>query len=177
MLRTAKDKKAAVAAAATVQIVTFRVGSEEYGLDIGVITEALRPLRITPLPHMPRFIEGVIDLRGTIIPVVDLRKRFGLTDIRNDPRKIRMIITRGALQGSGGSAADHLCLVVDGVREVLVVPERQIGSAPEAATGSGSGFIAGVAKLADRLVVIVDIRKILSGEERAALAEAGDVHA
>jgi purine-binding chemotaxis protein CheW len=173
MLRT-REKKTAVAEA-TAQIVTFRVGREEYGLDIGVITEALRPLRITTLPHMPRFIEGVINLRGTIIPVVDLRKRFGLRDIQNDPRKMRMIITRGALQGAGGGAADLLCLVVDGVHEVLHVPERQIGPAPDAATGAG--FIAGVAKVAERLVIIIDEKRVLSGEERAALAEAGDVHA
>ena len=176
MLRTTKDKHTAVAEA-TAQIVTFLVGREEYGLDIGAITEALRPLKITPLPHMPRFIEGVIDLRGMIIPVVDLRKRFGLTDILNDPRKMRMIIIRGALPGAAGGAADLLGLVVDGVREVLHVPERQIGPAPEAATGPQAGFIAGMAKVMDRLVIIIDVKRILSGEERKALAEAGDVHA
>jgi purine-binding chemotaxis protein CheW len=152
------------------------VGREEFGLDIGVITEALRPLRITPLPHMPRFIEGVINLRGMIIPVVDLRKRFGLTDIQSDPRKSRMIITSGALQGGGGGPEDLLGLVVDSVREVLLLSARQIEAAPEAATGDQAGFIAGVAKVADRLVIVLDIGRILSGAERAELAEASDVH-
>jgi purine-binding chemotaxis protein CheW len=176
MLQNKKmDKKTAVTEK-TAQIVTFQVGQEEFGLDIGVITEALRPLKITPLPHMPRFIEGVINLRGTIIPVVDLRKRFGLTNIQNDPRKIRMIITRGALLGGNGNAQDLLGLVVDTVREVLHIPVRDIGAAPEAATSGQADFIAGVAKVADRLVIILDIGRVLSGEERAALAEAGDVH-
>jgi purine-binding chemotaxis protein CheW len=175
MLRLKKDMKAAVAAA-TAQIVTFQVGQEEFGLDIGVITEALRPLKITPLPHMPRFIEGVINLRGAIIPVVDLRKRFGLTNIQNDPRKMRMIIARGALHGGSGNAQDLLGLVVDTVREVLHVPVRDIGPAPEAATSGQAGFIAGVAKVTDRLVIILNIGRVLSGEEQAALAEAGDVH-
>ena len=176
MLRTSRDKRTSVAEAIA-QIVTFQVGPEEYGLDIGAITEALRPLKITTLPHMPRFIEGVINLRGMIIPVVDLRKRFGLTDIRNNPRKMRMIIIRGALEGAGGGPEDLLGLVVDGVREVLHVPEREIGPAPEAATGAQAGFIAGMAKVQDRLVILIDVTRVLSGEERAALAEAGDVHA
>jgi purine-binding chemotaxis protein CheW len=173
MLREKREKKAVVAEAMT-QIVTFQVGREEFGLDIGVITEALRPLRITPLPHMPRFIEGVINLRGMIIPVVDLRKRFGLADIQSDPRKSRMIITRGALRG--GSPEDLLGLVVDSVREVLLLPARQIEAAPEAATGDQAGFIAGVAKVADRLVIVLDIGRLLSGAERTELAEASDVH-
>ena len=175
MLRNKKETKAAVAEA-TAQIVTFVVGREEFGLDIGVITEALRPLKITPLPHMPRFIEGVVNLRGVIIPVVDLRRRFGLENIQNDPRKMRMIITRGAMHGGPGAEKDLLGLVVDAVREVLHVPVREIGPAPEAARSGQAGFIAGVAKVADRLIIILDIGRILSGEERTALAEAGDVH-
>lgn len=175
MLREKREKKTVVAEATT-QIVTFQVGREEFGLDINVITEALRPLPITPLPHMPRFIEGVINLRGMIIPVVDLRKRFGLTDIQNDPRKTRMIITRGALRSGSGGPQGLLGLVVDSVREVLLLPAGQIEAAPEAATGEQAGFIAGVAKVADRLVIVLDITRILSGAERAELAEAGDVH-
>lgn len=174
MLRDTKDRKTAVAEELA-QIVTFHVGEEEFGLDIGAITEAIRPLPITPLPRMPQFVEGVINLRGVIIPVVDLRKRFGLTEIRNNPRKMRMIIIRGAVEGQRGPQKP-LALVVDSVREVLHIPLRQIEPAPAAATGEQAGFIGGVAKAMDRLIIIVDITKILSGEERTALAEAGNVH-
>jgi len=174
MLRNTKDRKTAVTEEIA-QIVTFHVGQEEFGLDIGAITEAIRPLPITPLPRMPQFVEGVINLRGIIIPVVDLRKRFGLTEIRNNPRKMRMIIIRGALHGTGGPQK-LLALVVDSVREVLHIPLRQIEPAPAAATGEQAGFIGGVAKAMDRLIIIIDITKILSGEERTALAEAGNVH-
>jgi purine-binding chemotaxis protein CheW len=118
----------------------------------------------------------VINLRGMIIPVVDLRKRFGLTEIQNNPRKMRMIITRGALHGAARGSQGLLGLVVDAVREVLHVPVRQIEAAPEAATGEQAPFIAGVAKVTDRLIILLDITRILSGEERAALAEASDVH-
>ncbi len=158
----------------TAQIVTFRVGNEEYGLDINTITEAIRPLPITPLPHMPPFVEGVINLRGKLIPVVDLRKRFSVPDLRGNPRTIRMLITRGALQSARRGRRQLIGLVVDGVGEVLHVPRRQIEAAPEAATGSLTAFIAGVAKVADRLVVILDIAGILTGDERAALSEASD---
>ena len=174
MLRDINNKKTAVTEERA-QIVTFHVGQEEFGLDIGAITEAIRPLPITPLPRMPRFVEGVINLRGSIIPVVDLRKRFGLTEIRNDPRKMRMIIIRGALHGTGGPQKP-LALVVDSVREVLHIPLRQIEPAPAAATGEQAGFIGGVAKAMDRLIIIIDITRILSGEELTALAEAGNVH-
>lgn len=174
MLRVTKDKKKAVTEEIA-QIVTFHVGREEFGLDIGAITEAIRPLTITPLPHMPQFVEGVINLRGIIIPVVDLRKRFGLSEIRNDPRKMRMIIIRGAVDGTR-SPQKLLALVVDSVREVVNIPRRQIEPAPAAATGSQAGFIGGVAKAMDRLIIIIDITRILSGEERIALAEAGNVH-
>jgi len=174
MLRKTNNRKTAVAEELA-QIVTFHVGQEEFGLDIGAITEAIRPLPVTQLPRMPQFIEGVINLRGVIIPVVDLRKRFGLTEIRNNPRTMRMIIIRGALHGTGGPQK-LLALAVDSVREVLHIPLRQIEPAPAAATGAQAGFIGGVAKAMDRLIIIIDITRILSGAERTALAEAGDVH-
>jgi len=174
MLRVAKNKKTTVIEELA-QIVTFHVGQEEFGLDISAITEAIRPLPVTALPRMPKFVEGVINLRGIIMPVVDLRKRFGLSEIRNDPRKMRMIIIRGALTGRGGPQK-LLALVVDSVREVVHVPLRQIESAPAAATGAQAGFIGGVAKVMDRLIIIIDITRILSGEERTALAEADHVH-
>jgi purine-binding chemotaxis protein CheW len=171
----ARERRDAEAAgeADLLQMVTFAVGVEEFGLDINAITEAIRPLSITQLPHMPPFIEGVINLRGMIIPVVDLRKRFAISGERTDPRKTRMIITRGALPGT--AAGGPLGLVVDGVREVVHVPRSQIEPAPAAARGSGAECISGVAKLASRLIILVDIAKVLSREERTVLAEADDV--
>jgi purine-binding chemotaxis protein CheW len=174
----ARDKMndSTAGAAEVLQIVTFPVGEEEFGLDINAITEAIRPLPVTALPHMPPFIEGVINLRGSIIPVVDLRKRFGLAGARSDQRRIRMIITQGARPGATRGARSLLGLVVDGVREVLHVPRTQIEPAPEAAKGRGADFVAGVAKMSGRLIILLDITRILSREERTALAEAADVN-
>ncbi len=161
----------------TTQFVTFQVGAESFGLDIGAITEVIRPLPVTSLPHMPKFIKGVIDLRGTIIPVVDLRERFGLTDVRNNLRTMRMIITRGALTGRGTGAVRLLGLVVDSVQDVLDIPSSGIGPAPEGAMSERAAFIAGMARVADRLIILLDIGRVLSGEERSVLAEAGNVSA
>jgi purine-binding chemotaxis protein CheW len=171
-----RDRKAkqVIAADETLQLVTFQVGTEEYGLEINSITEIVRPHRITPLPRMPEFIEGVINLRGTIIPIVDLRKRFALATIHDNPRKMRMMITRGAVNGAAGTGRKPLGLVVDGVNEVLHVPKKDIEPAPEAATGASADFITGMGKVADRLIILLDITRILSQQERAALAEAGN---
>ncbi len=172
-MRDTREKKI-VAVEERVQLVTFQIGAEEFGLDIRSIAEVVRPLKITALPRMPEFIEGVINLRGTIIPIVDLRKRFGLEVVAGPAKKARMLITRGAVRGPDGAGADLLGLVVDGVHEVLYIPRQQIDPAPTAARGPHSDFIGGVGKAGDRLIILVDITKILSPQEREALAEAGD---
>ncbi|HSA78456.1 MAG TPA: chemotaxis protein CheW [Nitrospirota bacterium] len=169
-----RNSKPVVVADETVQIVTFQVGTEQYGLEINSISEIVRPHRITPLPRMSEFIEGVINLRGTIIPIVDLRKRFALAMIHDNPRKVRMMITRGAVHGATGNGKELLGLVVDGVNEVIHVPKKDIETAPEAALGERSDFITGMGKVADRLIILLDITRILSQQERVALAEAGN---
>lgn len=165
-MRDKKSKKVLVQEE-QVQLVTFQVGSEEYGLDIDAISEVVRPLKITTLPKMPDFIEGVVNLRGTIIPVVDLRKRFDLSAGSGDARKARMIITRGALQVSGG--AGLLGLIVDRVSEVVHLPVREIAPAPEAARGRNTDFIKGMGKLGDHLIILLEIGRILSQQERREL--------
>jgi purine-binding chemotaxis protein CheW len=169
-----RNSKLEVAADETVQIVTFQVGAEQYGLEINSITEIVRPHRITPLPRMPEFIEGVINLRGTIIPIVDLRKRFALATVHDNARRLRMMITRGAIHGTAGNGRELLGLVVDGVNEVIHVPKKDIEAAPEAARGASADFITGMGKVADRLIILLDITRILSQQERVALAEAGN---
>ena len=168
-----KGKKAATVDDDVVQFVTFRVGDEECGVDIRSITEVIRPLKITPLPRMPEFIEGVVNLRGMIIPIVDLRKRFALSRIVDNPRKMRMLITKGAISGASRAGKEQLLgLVVDSVQEVLHVPRKDIEPAPEAARGQHAGFITGMGKVGDRLIILIDSSMILSQQERSALAEA-----
>lgn len=170
-VKSRKKYNSTAVAEELLQVVTFQVGTEEYAFPIDAITEVVRPLKITPLPKMPDFIEGVVNLRGDIIPVVDLRNRFGLRNAGNDLRKMRMIITRGAVQGSAGSVG-LLGFVVDRVDEVMHIPRKDIDPAPPAATGGDADFISGMGKIADRLIILLDISRVLSGQERTALAEA-----
>jgi purine-binding chemotaxis protein CheW len=170
-----KEKKDAVVDENAIQLVTFKVGGEEYGVDIRCITEVVRPLKITPLPRMPEFIEGVVNLRGVIIPIVDLRKRFALSQVVENLKKMRMLIIQGAIPGASGAASEALLgLMVDSVQEVLHLPGKDIEATPEAAKGQYAGFITGVGKVGDRLIILIDITKILSQQERSALAEAGN---
>lgn len=170
-----KEKKAVITEDDTVEFVTFQVGDEEYGVDIRCIAEVVRPLKITPLPRMPEFVEGVVNLRGVIIPIVDLRKRFALSRIVDNPKKMRILITKGAIPGAAGTTTEALLgLVVDSVQEVLHLSGKDIESAPEAARGQQAEFIAGMGKVGDRLIIIINIMKILSQQERSALAEAGN---
>jgi purine-binding chemotaxis protein CheW len=167
-----KEKKVATVDDDVVQFVTFQVGDEEYGVDIRRITEVIRPIKIKPLPRMPEFIEGVINLRGMIIPIVDLRKRFALSRIVDNPRKMRMLITKGAIPGASGAGRELLGLVVDSVQEVLHINRKDIEPAPQAARGQHAGFITGMGKISDRLIILIDSSMILSQQERSALAEA-----
>jgi purine-binding chemotaxis protein CheW len=158
---TAREKKVAVVEEA-MQIVTFQVGSEEYGLDIKSITEVIRPLKITPLPRMPEFVEGVINLRGIIIPVVDLRKRFSIGAALNNARTVRIMIIRGAVPGTAGGGKELLGLVVDAVNEVIFMPLKDIEATPASAVGRDVEFITGMGKVGERLVILLDVAKLLS---------------
>jgi purine-binding chemotaxis protein CheW len=166
-----KEKKQEVAEDA-MQIVTFQVGGEEYGLDIRSITEVIRPLKITPLPRMPEFIEGVINLRGVIIPVVDLRKRFSPGKTDQQLKTVRIMIVRGAVPSEAGDGKELLGLLVDSVKEVLSILQKDIEPPPAAATGQNAEFISGMGKVGERLVIFLDITRILSRQERSVLAEA-----
>ena len=173
MKRLATNDKKKKVAEDTMQIVTFQVGNEEYGLDIRSITEVIRPLKITQLPRMPEFIEGVINLRGAIIPVVDLRKRFSPEKVVSHPKTQRIMIVRGAVTGEAGDGKELLGIIVDAVQEVLSIPKKDIAPSPAAATGRNAEFISGMGKIGERLIIFLDITRILSKQECSALAEAG----
>lgn len=117
----------------------------------------------------------MINLRGVIIPIMDLRIRFDLRTAAGDARKLRMIVTRCALQAPAGALPGLLGIVVDSVEEVIHVPKKDIDAAPAVAKGRHAEFIAGMAKVGERLIIVLDITRVLNLEERRALAEAGNV--
>ncbi len=140
-----------------IQLACFRIGAESYAIDIMRIKEIIRPLKLTPIPKAPPFIEGVINLRGAVIPVVDLRKRFDHV-AAGTAGKVRIIIC--ALSGR------IVGLVVDEVFEVRRYSRQDVQPAPHFLKGKGSEFFLGVCRREEELVMILDLEKILSTEEK-----------
>jgi chemotaxis signal transduction protein len=148
-----------------VQLVTFLLGEEEYGVPISQIQEIDRLSKITKVPKAAPFIEGITNLRGEVIPVLDTRKRFELEVKPSDDRTRIMIVDIGGVKTG---------LVVDSVREVLNLARKDIAPPPDSiGSGSGQQFISGIGKVdaGKRMIVLLDVKRILSSQERAHLSE------
>ncbi len=142
------------------QFVIFNIINEEFAIDIKKVKEIIRVKKSTRVPQAPSFIQGVINLRGDVIPVVDLRKRFGLdaTEITNETRTV-IVEMRDDLLG----------LIVDAVTEVLRIDEEEIEPPPKNIAGLKAEYISGVGKVDERLLIILNIEKLLTSEERLKL--------
>ncbi|HBE95097.1 MAG TPA: chemotaxis protein CheW [Desulfovibrio sp.] len=145
-----------------IQLVTFSIGEEEFGVDILKVQEIIRTMEITKVPRAPEFVEGVINLRGKVIPIVDLRKRFGL-ETRDHDKHTRIIVIEINQMIVG--------FVVDSVSEVLRIPANTVEPPPPVVSGLESEYISGVGKLQDRLLILLDLNRLLSGEEKDALSQ------
>jgi purine-binding chemotaxis protein CheW len=151
------------AAVPQVQLVTFKVGGEEFGLDVFAVHEILRYQGVTPVPRAPAFVEGVLDVRGSVVPVIDLRRRFEVKEFDyGDDTRIVLVEYSG----------ERLGLVVDSVTEVLRAPETSISPPPAYIRGLAQEFMKGIVRLEARLVILLDLERILSSEERIALESA-----
>ncbi len=144
------------------QMVGFRVGPETFAVPIALVHEIVRLPRITAVPEAPTHIEGVMNLRGKIIPVVDLRKRFGDPDPKPD-RRNRVIVAE--LDGR------KFGLIVDAASEVLKIAPSQV-EAPPIVFGEGEvNYVTGVAKLGGRIVILIDVNKVLQKGELRRIGE------
>lgn len=145
------------------QLVVFDLAAESYGVDINVVQSIIQMQEITRIPRTPEFVDGVINLRGKIIPVVDSRKRFGLADgERNSDNRI-------VVASIGGQ---DIGMVVDAVSEVLRIPMDAVEPPSTLITSQDSDYIRGIAKVEDRLVILLDLEKVFTDQEKTALAEA-----
>lgn len=143
-------------------IVGFRIGRETFGVPINLVHEIVRVPDITAVPEAPDCIEGVINLRGKIVSVVDLRKRFGEKDIHaNKKNRILVAEVEGKMVG----------LIVDAASEVLKVPPSEIENPPNVFEEGELNYVTGVGKLRDRLVILVDLTKILQRGELRRLTD------
>ena len=147
------------AAEATEHLATFYLAREEYGVDVKQVQEIRRVAEITSVPRAPEFVRGVINLRGRILPVLDLRRRLGLGEVVVE-RASRIVVVRVKERLLG--------LLVDGASQVLKIPVSQVEPAPEEVVQKGGDYIRGVAKLADRLIILVDLERLLATELAAA---------
>jgi purine-binding chemotaxis protein CheW len=148
------------------QVVGFRIGNETFGVRIASVREIVRVPEITAVPSAPDTVEGVINLRGKIIPVMDLRKRFGHVDIQPDKKnRILVVELQNKLVG----------LIVNAASEVLKIPPSEI-EAPGSVFAEGeSSYVTGVGKLKGRLIILLDVGKLLHQQEVKKLEEAADL--
>ena len=138
------------------QYLTFTLGNEEYGLEILKVQEIKGYSLITRVPRSPEFVKGVLNLRGTIVPVIDLRARFGLE--RRDYDQFTVIIVVVV-------AGRAMGLIVDAVSDVLNLPQSEIAETPEFSNRVDTKFISGMGRAGDKLIILLDVEKLLSSDE------------
>lgn len=144
------------------QLVVFQLGAELYGVEISRVHEIIRLQAVARIPHSPPFVEGVINLRGKVISVINLRRRFGLP-AADDTRDGRIVVVDINDQVIG--------MVVDGVSEVLRVNTATIEPPSPAVSGIDSEYLQGIVKLPERLVILLDLDRVLTREERSKTLE------
>lgn len=147
----------------TLQVVSFKLGEGDYGVDIKYVREINRLTNVTQIPTAPAFVEGIINLRGLIVPVVNLGLRFGLARTEHS-KDTRIVVIE--------SDNHTLGLVVDAVSEVLSIPESEIDPASNMSSGGiDISFVEGVGKIDERLILILSPERLFSEEEKEQLAD------
>jgi purine-binding chemotaxis protein CheW len=144
------------------QLVSFHIANEEFGVDILKVQEIIKIISITKVPNSPVFVEGVINLRGRIIPVIDLRTRLGIPKKEHD-KSTRIIVVdlKGKTVG----------FIVDSVSEVLRIQQNIIEAPPDIVSGIDSEYITAVGKLTDRLLILLDLEKVFTENESTELSK------
>lgn len=146
--------------AATNQFLTFLLGAEQYGVEILKVQEIRGYSAVTPIPNTPSYIKGVINLRGTVVPVADLRAKFSMEATEYNKFTVIIVVSVGS---------KVIGLVVDAVSDVLDVPAAEMRSAPDLGNRVDTRFIRGMATIGDRMTVLLDIDRLLSEDELVAV--------
>ncbi len=135
---------------------TFHLAGEDYGIEIRFVIEIIGIQKITDVPDMPGFIRGVINLRGKVIPVMDVRARFSIEDRDYDDRTCIVVVN---VEGT------EVGLVVDEVSEVADIPEKNVEPPPRTGKSTGTRYIQGMGKIGDEVKILLDVQKLLFDEE------------
>jgi purine-binding chemotaxis protein CheW len=150
---------------ATREVLVFVLGKEEYGVDILKVQEIRGYEKVTPLPSAPDYLKGVVNLRGIIVPVIDLRVKFGMPDPTYDSFTVVVILR---------IAARVIGIVVDGVSDVIGLAPGDVKTAPQLGSMVDSTFLAGLATQNERMILLLDIERFLSSGELNLLAQVAD---
>ncbi len=147
-----------------VQLAVFLLDEQPYGVDINKIKQIIRPLKITRLPNCPDFMEGVVDLRGVVIPVVDMRKRFSLPPLEEDKeRKVIIVSVSRKILG----------IIVDDVTEVISMSKNELQPPPRVIRGVEADYLNAVARYKQDILLILNLDEILTSEEKVSLETVG----
>ena len=144
------------------QLVVFDLGKEYFGVNITIVEGIIKMQEITKVPMALDFVEGITNLRGSVLPVIDLRKRLGMP-VSEDTGDTRIIVVN--------TDDAKIGMIVDAVSEVLTILDETIEATPPVVSTIDTAFITGIAKLEDRLIILLDLDKVLSADEREALKE------
>ena len=146
------------------QVVSFCLGDEEYGVDIMTVQEIILFGCITQVPEVPEHVLGVINLRGNVIPILNLRRRFGMPDQpAEDATRIVVMNLNGRTVG----------VVVDGVNEVLRLSEDEVSPTPQSLSGAGKDYVTGLARRGERLLILLDMARLLGSGELGEVSNSG----
>ncbi len=162
----------ATAKARAGKYLTFKLGSEEFGLEILKVQEIIQMQSITRVPRTPQFVRGVINLRGKVIPVVDLRIKFGMDHVQDTERTCIVVV-----QIRNGNGVVVMGIIIDEVREVLDIPEASIEDTPSFGMSIETEFILGMGKIGQSVKILLDIDKVLTGQEMSSIHAAAAAHA
>ena len=144
------------------QIVVFDLANESYGIDINAVSEIIRMKDITKVPRTAEFVEGVINIRGKVITVVDMRKRFGLADVEQTKDSRIVVVDINGL---------NIGMVVDAVNEVMRISESSVEPPSSVIIPEESDYLRGIAKLADKMIILLDLNRVLTEGEKSTLTE------
>lgn len=172
MSETTKETIVSVGARLAGKYLTFRLADEEYGLEILKVQEIIQMQTITRVPRTPAYVRGVINLRGKVIPVVDLRLKFGLEGVDDTDRTCIIVV-----QIRQGDNVVIMGIIIDEVREVLDIAGDNIEDAPDFGSQIDTEFIMGMGKIGQSVKILLDIDKVLSAAELKSVARmgAGDI--
>jgi len=146
------------------QLVTFRLGDDQFAADVFSVERVLRYTKPRPLPDLPPWMEGVLDHEGRVVPVIDLRARFGVAGAR--PDGARLVVCE--------AAGDWIAMTVDSVQEVATIDAAQVEPPPAIFRGLAKEYLTGMVRRADGVLVVLNVRHLLTSQERLQLERAVD---